>query len=309
VRRLEPNVLTLDYCDLKIGNQTENGLYYYRAGERVFKHFGLGTNPWNAAVQYNTNVLDKNSFPPDSGFELTYHFTVDGLQDRATLRAVIERPNLWTVALNGKPLAPRPGEWAFDRAFGVYDIGPSARDGENTLTLTARPMSIHHEVEPVHITGDLGVSAQAKGFKLVPTAPLALGPWKTQGLPFYPAEVAYAREFPSKGRRARYLVRLGRWSGTVAEVRVNGASAGVIGWQPYECEITSLVKPGNNRVEVIVTGSLKNRQGPHHGKPNPGLVSPGSFRSAPETQPPGDSYQLLDYGLLEDFQIIRSAGR
>jgi len=69
------------------------------------------------------------------------------------------------------------------------------------------------------------------------------------------------------------------------------------------------VKRGVNRVEVLVTGSLKNRQGPHHGKPNPGLVSPGSFRSAPATQPPGDSYQLLDYGLIEDFQVLRSAGR
>jgi len=309
VRRLEPNVLTLDYCDLKIGDTTESGLYYYRAGERVFKRFGLGTNPWNAAVQYKTNILDKNNFPADSGFELTYRFTVEGLQERSTLRAVVERPKLWTVAVNGRPIAPRPGEWAFDRAFGVYDIGAAVKDGENALTLTARPMSIHHEIEPVYITGDFGVTTQARGFKLVPTAALAPGSWKTQGLPFYPGEVAYARDFKLEGKRARYRVRLGRWSGTVAEVRVNGASAGIIGWQPYECDISSLVKRGVNRVEVVVTGSLKNRQGPHHGKPNPGLVSPGSFRSAPATQPAGDSYQLLDYGLIEDFQVLRSAGR
>ena len=87
-------------------------------------------------------------------------------------------------------------------------------------------------------------------------------------------------------------------------MRVDGASAGIIGWQPYECDITGLMKPGGNRVEVVVTGSLKNRQGPHHGTPNPGLVSPGSFRSAPRTIPSGDSYQLLDYGLMEDYQLI-----
>ena len=53
-------------------------------------------------------------------------------------------------------------------------------------------MSVHHEVEPVYITGDFGVTAQAKGFRLVPPTPLTLGSWKTQALPFYPGEVAYA---------------------------------------------------------------------------------------------------------------------
>ncbi len=305
VRRLDPNVLTLDYCDLKIGGQVESGLYYYQAAERVFRHYGLGANPWNHAVQYKTSTLDKNHFPPDSGFELTYRFTVDGLQDRSALRAVIERPSLWKVAVNGKPVAPRPGEWAFDRAFGDYDIGAAVTEGENTLSLSARPMSVHHEVEPVYITGEFGLKAQARGFKLAPAAALALGSWKKQALPFYPGEVAYARSFKLPARTARYRVRLGRWSGTVAEVRVNGKSAGVIGWQPYECEITDLVKAGVNRVEVIVTGSLKNRQGPHHGTPNPGLAGFTSFRAAPAAMPSGDSYQTLDYGLMEDFQVIR----
>jgi hypothetical protein len=59
-----------------------------------------------------------------------------------------------------------------------------------------------------------------------------------------------------------------------------------------------------NRVEVRVTGSLKNQQGPHHGKPNPGLVSPGSFRVAPEHMPPGSQYQMIGYGLVEPFSVV-----
>ena len=48
-------------------------------------------------------------------------------------------------------------------------------DGENRLTLTAQPMSVHHEIEPVYITGEFGVAAQSAGFKVIPAAPLALG--------------------------------------------------------------------------------------------------------------------------------------
>ncbi len=99
-------------------------------------------------------------------------------------------------------------------------------------------------------------------------------------------------------------MRLGRWRGTVAEVRVNDVSAGLIGWQPYEVEITRAVKKGDNRIEVVVYGSLKNLLGPHHGKITRGLTSPASFRSAPEQLPPGADYDQEDYGLLEDWQLV-----
>ena len=305
VRRLEPNVLTIDYCDLKIGEKVEQDLYYAQAGRRVFQAHGLGANPWNSAVQYRTSILDQDRFAPDSGFELAYRFTVEGLANRTSLRAVIERPRLWKVAVNGSPVAPRPGEWAFDRAFGVYDIGAAVKEGENVLTLVARPMSIHHEVESVYVTGDFGLVPQARGFKIVAPILLTLGSWKTQALPMYPGDVACTHEFTPDTRPARYMVRLGRWRGSVAEVRVNGQPAGIVGWQPYECEITRLVKPGVNRVEVIVTGSLRNRHGPHHGIPG-SIIGPGNYQTGPATMPPGDSYRLMDYGLMEDFEIVRS---
>ncbi len=107
-----------------------------------------------------------------------------------------------------------------------------------------------------------------------------------------------------QGNGGRTAVQLGKWNGTVAEVRVNGKSAGVIGWQPYEMEITRLMKPGQNTVEVVVTGSLKNLFGPHHGKINRGLTGPQSFRSAPAHQPGGAGYDLESYGLLEPFRVV-----
>jgi hypothetical protein len=103
-------------------------------------------------------------------------------------------------------------------------------------------------------------------------------------------------------------VRLGKWGGSEAEVKVNGKSAGVIGWQPYEADIGGLARPGENRIEVLVHGTLRNVLGPHFGNWNPGKVDPGSWRTAPPAPPPATSYDLDAYGLMEDFQVLR-AGR
>jgi hypothetical protein len=60
---------------------------------------------------------------------------------------------------------------------------------------------------------------------------------------------------------------------------------------------------------VVVTGSAKNREGPLHSYAKTGRVSSDDFHTAPAAIPPGDSYLTLDYGLMDDFQVIRSAGR
>jgi hypothetical protein len=307
-KRVAPNVLRIDYCDLRIGAENDPDLYFYAAQEKVFRHFGLGTNPWNTAVQYKTSILDKNHFPPGSGFDASFSFEVDGGLDRSRLQAVVERPALWHVSVNGRLVESRPGEWWLDRAFGVYDIGPYVKPGANVLSLQAEQMSVHHELEPVFVLGDFAATAADRGFKLTPPAPVRPGSWKDQGMPFYPNAVSYSRTVDLERRDGRYLVRLAKWHGTVAEVRVNGKPGGIIGWQPYEADITRLLRDGGNEVEVVVYGSLKNLLGPHHGKITRGLTAPGSFRTAPEHMPPGSAYDMEAYGLMEDFRIVQVAG-
>lgn len=306
VSRLSPNAIRLDYCDLEAGGQTMKDIYYFAAQEAAYRSNGIPSNPWNAAVQFKQRIVEQDRFPAGSGFTATFRFTLAPGVPRKGLRAAVERPALYRVSVNGKPVEPVKGAWWLDVDFGVYDIGPLVTDGENTITLAIAPMSIHAELEPVHLLGEFGVEPAERGWRLVPAAPLATGDWVSAKLPFYPDRVAYAADY-SLAAGVRHFVQLPRWHGTVAEVRVNGKPAGLIGWQPYQLEITPHVRKGRNRVEVIVTGSLKNLLGPHHGKINRGLVSPGSFRNAPASQPPGASYDLDRYGLLEDFVLLAAA--
>jgi hypothetical protein len=131
-----------------------------------------------------------------------------------------------------------------------------------------------------------------------------LGSWKNQGLPFYSWGVTYSKEFNVENADGKWVVGLEGWNGTVAEVSINGQSATVIAFPPYKTDVTGLIKPGLNKVDVKVIGSLKNLLGPHHTKPTPGFVTPGSWRGV-KGYPAGKDYQMMEYGLMEEFSLFR----
>ncbi|HPG41194.1 MAG TPA: glycosyl hydrolase [bacterium] len=303
IKRLKPNALTLDYCTLKTGGQVYENIYFYTASFKIFQQHGLPDNPWVSSSQYKTELLDKDTFAADTGFEAVFPFVVDGSFHPEGLRAVVERPGLFKVAINDQPLQPLPNEWALDRSFGVYDLSGLVKPGVNTITVSCKPMSIHAELEPVYLLGEFGLQSTQHGWKLVKPETLNFGSWKEQGLPFYADGVAYSKTF-SLSSGFKYTVNLNKWVGSVASVQVNGADAGIIGWQPYTVDISSLVKDGENQVTVVVYGTLKNLLGPHHNVRNRGIVTPWSFKYAPDIQPQGADYDLLAYGLLNDFQLL-----
>jgi hypothetical protein len=309
VQRVSPNILTLDYCDLTLGGKTENDLYFYDAQLKTFKFHGLDRNPWDSAVQYKTNILDKDKFAPDSGFEATFGFTVAEGVPLKSLRAVVERPELFQVSINGRKISPLKDQWWLDKAFGVFDIGPHAKEGDNRLILRASPFTIHSELEPVYILGDFGLESSAKGFKLVLPRPLKMGTWSGQGLPLYSGAVAYTGTFvlrPLDFQEYHLFVELGAWKGAVTEVLVNGKSAGFIAFAPFRLDVTNFLAPGTNAIAVVVYGTLKNTLGPFHNNPALGRAWPGSFQQgAKGGRPPGSAYSVVGYGLFGDFKLIR----
>jgi hypothetical protein len=310
VRRQEPNVLTLDYCDLTVGGKTEKDLYFYQAQQKAFQYHGLERNPWDNAVQFKTSIVDKDRFAPESGFVAAFHCTVAEGVNRKSLRVVVERPDLFRVAVNGKRVLPVPGKWWLDKAFGVFDIGAWVASGENTITVTSSPFTIHSELEPIYLLGDFSLVSCDRGFQILPSRAMHTGAWNGQGLPFYADGVSYTQAFDVSAaqiRSRRYVVRLGRWQGVVAGVTVNGRDAGMIAFAPYELEVTKVLRPGTNRVTVTVYGSLKNTLGPHHNQPALGRAWPSQFQQGPkEGRGPGSAYSTVGYGLFEDF-LLRSS--
>jgi len=302
IERVGPNVLTLDYVDVTAGGQTKKNTYFYAAQQFVFQQNGMDRNPWDSAVQFRDELITKK-FPADSGFQATYRFTIGGSVPEP-LHVVVERPDLYTITCNGKPVGAEKGAWWLDRAFGKIDVTAAANVGENELTIEAAPFTVYHELEPAYVLGDFAVKAAESGFVIAPAMPLELGSWKGQGHPFLAAGAKYTQSFDVPEPSGRYRVALPAWYGSVAKVSVNGKPAGHIGYRPWQRDVSRLIRPGRNTIEVTVIGTLKNTLGPHHGNPGTGRAWPHMFRVAPETgPPPGANYHTLEYGLFEPFEL------
>jgi hypothetical protein len=90
---------------------------------------------------------------------------------------------------------------------------------------------------------------------------ITLGSWHEKGLPHYSGMGVYKQIFnlPADYKGKSISLDLGKIRGT-AEVLVNGHSAGVRLWSPFQFDLTNLVKVGRNKLEIKVTNTL----GPHY---------------------------------------------
>ena len=125
------------------------------------------------------------------------------------------------------------------------DISGALVHRKNTLVVVA------HEQDPLDsplefVSGD---------------TPFALTPWTKTGLVNFSGTAIYTKNFnlPESFSGKQLTLDLGRVS-SVAEVYVNGQSAGTLVWNPYRLNITKLVKPGENQVKILVTNTEANRR-------------------------------------------------
>mgnify|MGYP000751773660 CR=1 FL=1 len=301
VARLDPNVLVIDYVDITLDGEKHEKIYFFEAQQLIFRKYGLRGNPWDRSIQFRDEIIRKR-FPPDSGFEATYRFVIEGSVP-SDLSFVLESPGLYTITCNGKRVVPTKGAWWLDRSFGVIPIAECAQIGENFVTIRAQPLTVFHELEPAYVLGSFSLKESDSGFTIVPEKRLGLGSWRKQGLCLYGHRVKYTERVEVPAFR-KCILKLGRWYGSVAKVKVNGKDAGYIAFAPWELDVSDLVKVGPNEVSVIVFGTLKNTLGPHHGNPSLGSAWPAMFVRAPKHgPPPGSSYSTADYGLFEPFVL------
>jgi hypothetical protein len=305
IRRTGLNVLTLDFVDIAVGEKKVENIHFTKATELAFRENGINNNPWDHAVQFGDELISRK-FADDSGFEVTYRFTIQSTPPKP-LYVVIERPDLYTISCNGKKIKAKQNSWWLDKSFGKINISSAAKKGENIVTIKARPFTVYHEIAAAYVLGDFKLESADSGFVIVPDTPLELGQWNKQGYPFYSEGVSYKQRFNIAETKGRHFVQLTDWQGSAAKVIVNGRDAGYIWHQPWRREITSQIKKGKNEIEVVVIGTLKNTLGPHHGKPLLGEVSPGIFREVPpKGQPSGSKYHTVGYGLSQPFELLRS---
>jgi hypothetical protein len=180
--------------------------------------------------------------------------------------------------------------WANGREI-MVESGPPREDGAieykaglAQAELLSVPVALRIEQQPGCYAG--AALPEPVSLECVPGR-IPLGDWSKQsGLETYSGGAWYRKQVTLTPKQIAGKVRLelGEVTAT-AEVRVNGELAGIRVAPPWNVEITRFVKPGDNRIEILVFNTLANHYVTiptrYRGSTRSGLIGPVRIETWP----------------------------
>jgi hypothetical protein len=297
VRAMEPNVLVLNTCALEVRGESFPRQLVYESNRIFWEKNGMETNGWASTVQYRDNLLSANArMSPDSGGIARYPFVIGPGTDLRQVDLCFECPDQWQVRVNGQAVKTDNSSRWLDCHIARVKVGPLLREGENLIELVAQPFDVRQEIDQVYLLGSFAVHPEEPGFVIAPVSrPLALGSWKSQGLPFYDRKVSYRFRRP-KGA-GRVVLSKADWYGSVLDF-----TCGQRHIQTYGPSLdVSLTAKDPEEFTLTVTGLPLNLLGPWHKPsllPKHGWASFWHGGDIPNAPQAGKDYHLLDLGLF-----------
>jgi hypothetical protein len=301
----ECNNLVLDRPRYKIGGARPKADEILRVDQAVRDALGI---PHRGGTMVQPWARKKSKNPKKVPLELTYTFDVKSIPS-GDLMLGIEHPELYRIFVNGTEInIDAECGWWTDKSLRKIPLAPSLlRVGRNRIRLTCEYDENHPGLEIAYLLGNFGAEVRGTNVAItkMPTL-LKLGDWTRQGLAFYSGSVSYVRTIsPRVGKGWRLIVHVPGYRGTAVRVLVNGKSAGVIGWQPNEVDITDYLDGEDEKVQlaVEVIGHRRNSHGPLHlNVRQPKSIGPGHFVAVGKDWT--DNYQLVPCGLMEAPRLI-----
>ena len=183
---------------------------------------------------------------------------VDGLLTEKLWRRSV--PIHVEVEVNGVPVKDFKKGGYLDHLIKEADVSGLLRTGANRVTIRTRTSLAPAGTftDPAILVGDFALEPAESGFRIIePKSSLCTGSWAEQGYPFYSGVGIYRQKVDLPAHGSRVILRMGK-PGDAAEIIVNGTSAGVMLWEPWEVDITRLVRAGENNIEIRVVNSMSN---------------------------------------------------
>ncbi|MGI5877402.1 MAG: glycosyl hydrolase [Christensenellales bacterium] len=181
-----------------------------------------------------------------------YDFTLEDIPEK--LELITEQYYQSTWYLNGEILPPGESEriWTCDNV--VSDITRTVKRGKNRLICMAVlfEFEMSYNMPFAALRGDFRVYDDVVTLKAGGNEPYY---WNGQGYSYYTGDGAYECDF-HLGKFKKVFLKLE--TSDVAEVFVNGRSAGKRLWNPYEFELTEHCAAGDNHLKIVITATMSN---------------------------------------------------
>lgn len=168
----------------------------------------------------------------------------------------------WSLFVNGEQARATPVRSQVDAQMKAVEITPHLRKGENLIALrlvVTNPTD--GLLDLLKITGDFSLIPQGDGAYRMTAPCTSLQPkaWTNQGYPHFSGRAVYRKRFelPESFLGQRVFLEP-QMQDDVLEVLVNGQPAGIRLWEPYQVEVTDMLKSGENTLELRVANTLVN---------------------------------------------------
>ena len=201
----------------------------------------------------------------------------------------------WSLYINGKQVKAKPERSQIDAQMKAVEITKFLQNGENLIALRlVVTNSTDGLLDLLKLMGDFSLVPNGNGsYRMAaPCNSLFPASWTQQGYPHFSGRAVYRRKFdlPESFQDRRVFVEPAM-EDDVLEVLVNGQSAGVRLWEPYQIEVTRLLKSGENTIEMRVANTLVNLL--------ERVERPSGLAGAPRLVP----YQIFEYNLKEPEEL------
>jgi hypothetical protein len=297
--RLDPNVLVLDYCRYRVGDEPwGERLPVWKAQEALRTRLSLpslrrndGVSLWKLAEQGRDRV--EQALPLELRFEFESEAAIGGCE------LLVETPERYRLSANGRNLPHTAGaerEWRIDPCMQRVPLDATLRVGRNEIVL-ACDYTGEQELETIFLLGAFGVFDRDGRYIVADEATgAALGGWTANGYPFYVGTMSYETEFQLDRMPDGLELAVEFDGATVCRVLVNGTLCDTLWHRPWVAAIGEAARPGRNAVRIELVTTLHNMFGPHHyaGQVVTEWVDAGKFSDEAHWD---DGYALLESGL------------
>lgn len=305
IRLSECNNLVLDRANYRIGTGAWRGEKdILRIDRAVRASLGLSARAWHMIQPWAEKVPSPNS--PRKRVTLRYNLLIDTMPS-GDLYLAIEQPDRYELSVNGKhvPTDTDCGWWT-DRSLRKISLPAYLLGlGENQIDLSVEYDAKHPGLEAIHLLGDFGTRVRDTTVAVTdPPTTLRLGDWTGQGLDFYSGSVLYQTTINPKAlARSRWYLAIPDFKGVAVRVTVNGRTAGIVGWQPYEVDITDWVTGEAIELGIEIIGHRRNSHGPLHlADTSPRFIGPIEFETTGRKW--RDDYSVVPMGLIKPPVLI-----
>ena len=211
----------------------------------------------------NTGVWDSCRFlyfsdhihiPSGSPYRIRSRVQIDHLPQSVTINAELTRVS--RISINGTELPVQANIRRWSSADQTSEIANLLHVGENVIEIEGivNPIPIIDRPPYVYLAGDFGVDADKHLVKSIHR--LTPGNWEEKSYPYFCGVGIYKTRFTAEEGSRKTSVTL--HTKDIAQIYVNGTYAGQKLWVADETDITDLLQPGENELEVRITSPRAN---------------------------------------------------